>query len=152
MRNINNTDYSITKDGNVFSHKTKKWLKERTDRGGYKYYELYINNVKKKKFTHRLLGYAFLDLQDNEFIDHINGIRDDNRLSNLDRVDNVTNCNRGKLNKNNLPNYVSKTRRKNGWSDTYKYVRTIDGKSTQFVGSTQLEDVLSFKYTYENNY
>ena len=76
--------YSITKDGKVFSHKYNKFLDERNNKKGYARVLLYHNNIIKDLFIHRLVAMTFLDNPFNKrCVNHINGIKTDNRIENL---------------------------------------------------------------------
>jgi hypothetical protein len=77
--------YSITKDGKVFSHKYNKFLAERNNKNrGYNSVLLYHNNIKKNVLVHRLVAMTFLDNPLNKrCVNHINGIKTDNRIENL---------------------------------------------------------------------
>ena len=62
------------------------YLKKDSKYDGYKQLQLCYQNVKKNYLVHRIVGYAYhgLDIDDPEdVIDHINRVRDDNRVENL---------------------------------------------------------------------
>jgi hypothetical protein len=60
-------------------------LKNYKDLNGYLFYQLWKNKKSKTAFIHRLLGEAFLCNPENKSdINHKNGVRDDNRLENLE--------------------------------------------------------------------
>lgn len=72
--------YFINKDGNIFSFFNNLTLKQYEDRYGYNYVAL----GEKKYKVHILLGKVYLKNDENKpTIDHLNGIRNDNRLENL---------------------------------------------------------------------
>lgn len=71
-----------------------KVLKLRHNNNGYLYVILSKCQSKKFVFVHRLIASAFLPNTDNKpEIDHINAIRDDNRVSNLRWVTKIENRN-----------------------------------------------------------
>lgn len=84
--------YSASRCGRVWAHpkqsrKDGRWLKERTDKGGYRYVCLFKDGERKYPKVHRCVLMAFSGgdappLQ----VNHINGIKSDNRLANLDWV------------------------------------------------------------------
>ena len=79
----NYDNYFIYEDGRVFSIKRKIYLKP-CNINGYNLVRLCDNNKKSKNFyIHRLIYETFKEQIPYGFeIDHVKGIRDDNRLSN----------------------------------------------------------------------
>jgi hypothetical protein len=91
-------DYYISNTGRVKSIKlNKEWIKSfRTRKNGYLCIRLIINNKKKWISIHQLVGMSFLGYKPNTnnlVIDHINGIKNDNRLENLRVVTHRENIN-----------------------------------------------------------
>ena len=86
-------DYFVTKDGRVFSKRKFSYLTElKLSRGGHKGY-LKVRVNKKDMFVHRLVAKAYLIKPfDKEVVNHINGIKDDNRLENLEWCTRSENC------------------------------------------------------------
>ena len=81
------TNYKIDEDGNVWSDITNKFLKAGTDKDGYRYVVLTIDKKPYTKKVHRLVAECFLpNFCQNLEVDHINDIRNDNRLCNLQMV------------------------------------------------------------------
>lgn len=84
--------YSIDRDGNVYSHNYRRtgktvMMKAVLDNRGY--YIIELRNQKKRKMhqIHRLVASAFLEDYSEEFeVDHIDGERTNNKLSNLRMV------------------------------------------------------------------
>lgn len=86
------TNYKVDENGNVWSDISKKFLKPGTDRDGYKYVVLTLNKKPFTKKVHRLVAETFLpNFCQSLEVDHINDIRDDNRLCNLQVVSHKTN-------------------------------------------------------------
>lgn len=80
-------NYKVDKDGNVWSDFTNKFLKAGTDKDGYRYVVLTIDKKPYTKKVHRLVAECFLpNFCQNLEVDHINDIRNDNRLCNLRMV------------------------------------------------------------------
>lgn len=83
--------YSITKNGEVYSHKTKKFLKKGNDT--YNYETISLEGTNRK--VHRIMAETFLPNPDNlPQVDHLNRNRSDNRIENLkwvSRSDNMKN-------------------------------------------------------------
>jgi NUMOD4 motif. len=77
-------NYLVTEDGKVFSRFTNKFIKQKTDIHGYKSVALYTKN-RRDICVHRLVMWAYVGVQEDGFeVRHKNGIRSDNRLSNLE--------------------------------------------------------------------
>ena len=80
-------DYSITKDGQVFSHKTNRFKKQFVFPTGYVGISLYINKISKNYYIHRLVAETYLtNIESKCQVNHINGIKSDNRVENLEWV------------------------------------------------------------------
>jgi hypothetical protein len=83
-KNIDKSFYSVSSLGNIKNNNTNRLLKSKFDKDGYIYYHININNRQKAFRIHRLLGNYFIpNLNNLPLIDHINNIRNDNRLENL---------------------------------------------------------------------
>ena len=77
----NYPNYSVTKDGKVWSHINNKFLKSNLNSLGYEY----VNLNCKSKTIHRLVAITFIENIDNKKeVNHINGIKHDNRIENLE--------------------------------------------------------------------
>lgn len=75
--------YEVSSLGKIRKAKTGKILKPINTRTDYKAIYLTKNYEKEYKLMHRLIGETFSSSTINECIDHINGVKDDNRADNL---------------------------------------------------------------------
>lgn len=80
-----NPKYEVSSEGHVRIKETGYVLKEWTDKDGYLSCTLSLNGEKKKWRVHRLIATAFIPNPNNKpEINHINSIRNDNRVENLE--------------------------------------------------------------------
>ncbi len=94
-RKIENFDnYIIFNNGKIYSLKSKRFLKPNYNIDNYLIVSLFDNNKNRKYFrVHRLVFEAFNGIiPEGLEVDHINGIRDDNRLINLRLLTPKENC------------------------------------------------------------
>lgn len=97
---INNYDnYIIDTNGNIYSKNYGKYLKPYSNGNGYMMVRL-VNNEGKKPFKiHRLIALQFIPNIDNKkFVNHKNGIKNDNRIENLEWVTHSENIKHAYLN------------------------------------------------------
>lgn len=84
--------YDIDNNGRVFSNNynhtnRRKELRQYLDQDGYPYVFFVINSKRTKRMVHRLVAENFLQQPSKKHqVNHINGIRNDNKLENLEWV------------------------------------------------------------------
>lgn len=77
--------YQVTTDGKVWSDQSQKFLSQKKTKDGYRFVALYANGRREDIGVHRLVAWTYIGAQF-DFIEvrHKNGVRDDNRLENLE--------------------------------------------------------------------
>ena len=145
-------NYIIFRTGKVYNVKHKRFIKDTKDKStGYMRITLCKDGKKKNFSIHRLLGLAFIPNPLNKpIIDHINRIRDDNRLINL-RWATVSENNQNKI--NNVEDlYISKKINKEckqGFNWVFRL--NIDGKNKTIKTSVDKEKLIKFRDDYLNS-
>lgn len=89
-------NYQISNKGRIWSVLSQRYLKPQHDNCGYYRIQLTAKNGKRKmEKVHRLVAINFIDNPDNlPEVNHINHIRDDNRIENLEWCNHKENCNK----------------------------------------------------------
>lgn len=91
--------YSVSDDGRVFSHVSNRELKPKTDRYGYKVVTLFKDGKSHHITVHRIVAKTFIpNPLSKRCVNHINEIKTDNRVENLEWVTVKENDNHGTRN------------------------------------------------------
>ena len=91
--------YAVTPEGEVYSYKSKKFLKLKINKGGYLQVGLRKNGERKFYYIHRLVAEAYLPNPENlPQINHKDENKTNNCLQNLEWCDNKYNHNYGTIN------------------------------------------------------
>ena len=89
--------YAITTEGDVWSYKSKKFLKPRTRGKGYLTVGLHRDGKLKFYLVHRLVAEAYIPNPDNlPQVDHIDGNKTHNYVNNLQWITNRDNVRKGR--------------------------------------------------------
>ncbi len=82
MKSIEYLDkYIVYENGEIYSKKYKRFLNTRINHNGYTYVKLNYKQIR----LHRLIALLFIDnLLNKKCVNHINGIKSDNYVSNLE--------------------------------------------------------------------
>ena len=87
LLNGRESNYVITEDGKVFNTSTNKELKGSITENGYRYFRLSQFGEKYRYYAHRLVAEYYLQNENkNNVVNHINGNKLDNRVSNLEWI------------------------------------------------------------------
>lgn len=110
LKELNCSDYAITTEGQVFSFKVKRFLEGWESSSGYHHVALYRDDgtLWANAPVHRLMAKTFLGpVEGKEIVNHKNGDKKDNRLSNLEWSTYKDNCEHAILNGLKPPPFLS---------------------------------------------
>lgn len=123
-------DYTIDTNGNVFSKRKNKYLKQVINKFGYCKVTLQKNKFKKLFSVHRLVANAFIpNLLNLPQVNHINGNKQDNKVENLEWV--TPKENMVKAVETGLFENVRKTQRKNAVKNNLAKYHILANEATK---------------------
>ena len=138
-------NYIIYEDGLIYNENNDRFIKDRKEKNGYMRVGLSKDGKEKHFLVHRLIALSFIPNPDNKkCIDHINRIRDDNRIENLRWVTHSENSQNRCDNNDEL--YISKKNDKT-CKEGYIWVfqLNINGKTKNIKTSVDKEFLIKFK-------
>jgi len=94
MKQFLDSYYYVTEDGQIWSDFSKKFLSQGKNNGGYATVGIRVNG-KKYTMVHNIVAIAYYGDREDMEVDHVNDIRDDNRVSNLQwltKEENMAKC------------------------------------------------------------
>ena len=137
--------YQVSNIGRVKSLRYGNILKTHTSNNGYMVVNLSANTRRAKKMVHTLVAESFLNHKSTreKVVDHINNIKTDNNLSNLQIISHRENCSKDK--KGYLSKYVGVAY--NSKNKKWVSMISINTKPT-FLGSFESESRASIAYNF----
>jgi len=139
--------YGISEDGVIVNFDTGRILKHYNTKDVYKRVSLYKNGKEKQFKVHRLIALLYIPNPKNyPLVDHINQVKDDNRVENLRWITHSGNGrNSTKKRKSTLPTGVHLTT-----SNRYRCIMMIGGKNT-YIGTYDTPEEASKVYQEKYN-
>lgn len=133
--------YAVTENGDIVSLRTGKNLKLNFKKNGYVHVELNKRGIAETLRVHRLVAKAYIEkIEGKEYVNHINGIKSDNRVENLEWVtaseNNIHSCREGFSKKPEKMYYVTDT----------------EGVTTKVIGHKNVQDFCRISKGSVNNY
>tara|TARA_R110000772_G_scaffold244683_1_gene357879 strand:+ start:102 stop:575 length:474 start_codon:yes stop_codon:yes gene_type:complete len=133
-------NYNIYTDGDILGFNNKKitLMKPYKTKDGYIQVSLSKNGKVKTLYVHRLLATAFIPNPENKrCVDHINGIKHDNRLENLRWATHKENLNAFRSNPAQIITKGGFKKNGNGWQ--WRYIMSGKNKSKTMKNLNTLE-------------
>ena len=139
-------NYLIYEDGRVYNQKYNRFLKQANNGRGYKQVVLHKEGKAICHTIHRLLALHYIpNPQNKPCVDHINRIRDDNRLENLRWATHSENNQNKSLNKHNTSGHKNIYYIK--YTDRWKFEKRINKKRTQRGFKSKI-DCICYKFIF----
>lgn len=125
-----NENYMVSNLGRIKNKKTNRILKQTLKKGKEQgYCQLELKKEKNSQYirVHRivLLAFNYIENYENFQVDHINGIRDDNRLENLRWTSALTNNGYKDKNNKEIYNLLLIKIKEKGYTEVYNYSQKL---------------------------
>ncbi len=120
-------NYIIYENATIYSNKHKKFLKQQLNYKGYPVVKLCNNGIQKEYFVHRLIAQHYIPNPNNKpQVNHIDGIKTNNSILNLEWVTNKENMQHSWI--NGLSKSHPEVSRQNGLKSARKIINIKTSK------------------------
>ena len=121
-----NRNYFVSNHGRVRNRKGKI-LSLKKAKNGYLFISASMNGKKETTLVHRMvmLSFCYDEKWDIKQVNHKNGIRDDNRLCNLEWVYSINNINEKCINQKRIYSLLQKAIKKSGYEKTEQKLKEL---------------------------
>lgn len=141
--------YAATKCGKIWSYASKRF-KDQQDRKGYRKVMLFKNGKCYNRYVHRLVWETYRGpIPKGMEINHLNEIRDDNRLENLELVTHYQNLMYGNRTKKHSESLKRSTKLLRGgdcnFATKYKVTNLVTGKERIFSTAEEAKEFSNLK-------
>jgi len=141
-------NYVVFEDGVVINANTGKIVKSQKNDRGYERIDLTKDSKRKGFRVNRLVASAYIENPENKpEVNHINRVRDDNRVENLEWNTHLENCQNKGIYKTNTSGEANITKTK---FDTYLFRKTINNE-THCKSFKTLEEAVIYRDNYLSN-
>lgn len=145
------SNYLLYENGTIYNTATKKYLKGSIGENGYRYYRLSKNGAKKMFYEHRLVAEYFIDNpNDLPIVNHIDGNKLNNQISNLEWVnysDNSKHWHKNSNIKSHQPTeYYTEDLQEEIWKEFSNYLISSKGRVRHKIKNNLLRPSITCGY------